>query len=72
MKKKPIKKETVKKEVAKEREVVKEIVKKQEDIKEAFSIVETNGLIQQGYVVIEVRSAIIGVRPKTWMLRKEN
>lgn len=37
----------------------------------SVSLIEVNNLTKDGFKVIEVQSALIGIRPKTWILRKE-
>ena len=40
--------------------------------KEVFSMQEANDLVKEGYIIIEIKSGKLGIRPKTWILRKEN
>ncbi len=62
------------KQEAPKQEAPKQEAPKQEasqDILEITEQVKVNELQKQGYIVTEVKSEIRGVRPKTWILKKE-
>lgn len=68
---KKIKKPEIKK--PEKAEVKKPEIKKSEpkfETKESSNLKETIELQKQGWVVIEVKSEQLGVRPKTWVLKK--